>query len=112
MKPRSRFPDDEAGRRPARGAAKPARPKPASRRAAPKRAAAPVPPGMIRLRNGRVVRAGEVVVFVRLRSGGPGVYILSEDIVCLPPDLDIGAIEVDRGISLDSPLVLHPEVEG
>ena len=64
---------------------------------------------MIRLRNGRIVREGEVVVFVRLRSGGDGVYILSEDLIHLPADLLIGEIEIDRGISLDSPLVIHPE---
>ena len=71
----------------------------------------PLPSDMIRLRNGRVVRKGEFVVFVRLRRGGPGVYVLSEDLIYLPPDEEIAVLEIDRGISLDSPLILHPEPE-
>ena len=83
-----------------------------ARRAKPATArTGPVPPGMIRLRNGRLVREGEVVVYVRLRKGGAGVYILSEDLIHLPADALIGLIEIDRGIDLNSPLVLHPEVE-
>lgn len=70
-----------------------------------------LPDDMIRLKNGRLVRKGEFVVFVRPRSGGHGVYLLSEDLIYLPPDIDIAEVEIDRGISLDSPLILHPEAE-
>ena len=70
-----------------------------------------LPSDMIRLKNGRLVRKGEFVVFVRPRSGGHGVYLLSEDLIYLPPDIDIAEVEIDRGISLDSPLILHPEEE-
>lgn len=66
---------------------------------------------MIRLKNGRIVRKGEFVVYVRLRRGGHGVYVLSEDLIYLPADEDIAALEIDRGISLNSPLILHPELE-
>lgn len=114
MKHHPRFPGD-GGRKPPR---RPSLPKTAKGKAAarPKSAAQggealPLLPGMIQLKNGRIVREGEVVVFVRLRQGGDGVYILSEDLIYLPDDLLIGEIEIDRGISLDSPLVLHPERE-
>lgn len=116
----SRFPED-GGRKPGRriraskasGAARGARPKAKAGKSAGSGSgeAAWLPPGMLRLKNGRIVREGEVVVFVRLRSGGDGVYILSEDLIHLPADLLIGEIEIDRGISLDSPLILHPESE-
>lgn len=107
MKAHSRFPDEGGRRRPKRATSKP-KPKTAPSR---RPAGGPLPADMIRLRNGRVVRKGEFVVFVRLRSGGPGVYILSEDLIYLPADQVIGEIEIDRGISLDSPLILHPELE-
>lgn len=120
MRPSKRFPED-GGKKPSRrvGPAKAGRTA-SGARAKGKPKAVPawkpseddwLPPGMIRLKNGRIVREGEFVVFVRLRSGGNGVYILSEDLIYLPSDLLIGEIEIDRGISLDSPLVLHPETE-
>lgn len=89
----------------------PSKPAARAKPAAVGQASGPLPPDMIRLRNGRIVRKGEFVVFVRLRRGGSGVYILSEDLIYLPADEIIGEIEIDRGISLDSPLVLHPEAE-
>lgn len=106
MKAHSRFSDD-GGRK---------RAKPSKRSATkPKPAAASVegrlPADMIRLKNGRIVRKGEFVVYVRLRRGGHGVYVLSEDLIYLPADEDIAALEIDRGISLNSPLILHPELE-
>ena len=108
MRAQSRFPDDRR-----KGPAKRVRKSAAKASSAKARqGGAALPRDMIRLKNGRVVRKGEFVVYVRLRKGGHGVYVLSEDLIYLPPEADIAALEIDRGISLDSPLVLHPESEG
>lgn len=104
-----------AGRRSAKNKKTTTHPKDAGRRSATKGLEAlldgKLPADMLRLKNGRNVRKGEFVVFVRLRKGGSGVYILSEDLIYLPADEIIGEVEIERGISLDSPLVMHPEME-
>lgn len=107
MSAHSRFSDDSR-KRPAKRVQ---RPKAKAPSAKARRSDEVLPEDMIRLKNGRLVRKGEFVVYVRLRRGGHGVYVLSEDLIYLPPDEEIAALEIDRGISLDSPLVLHPEPE-